>query len=74
MPGVGPWTAHYIALRQLREPDAFPAGDVALVKALGLLEGRACTPADLLARAQAWQPWRAYAAQHLWTALGDVGA
>ncbi|MCY1389215.1 DNA-3-methyladenine glycosylase 2 [compost metagenome] len=74
LPGVGPWTAHYIALRQLREPDAFPAGDVALVKALGLLEGRACTPADLLARAQAWQPWRAYAAQHLWTALGDVGA
>ncbi len=71
--GVGDWTAQYIALRQLREPDAFPAGDVALVKALGLLEGTACTPASLLARAQAWQPWRAYAAQHLWTALGDAG-
>ena len=71
--GVGDWTAHYIALRQLREPDAFPAGDVALVKALGLLEGTASTSAQLMARAQAWRPWRAYAAQHLWTLLADTG-
>jgi len=53
IPGVSEWTAHYIALRQLREPDAFPAADVGLRCALARL-------------AEAWRPWRAYAAQHLW--------
>ncbi|WP_421721829.1 DNA-3-methyladenine glycosylase family protein, partial [Achromobacter xylosoxidans] len=64
--GVGEWTAQYIALRQLREPDAFPASDIGLIRALERLENREYTPAQLLARAEAWRPWRAYAAQHLW--------
>ncbi|MGB3432220.1 MAG: 3-methyladenine DNA glycosylase 2, partial [Achromobacter sp.] len=66
--GVGEWTAQYIALRQLREPDAFPSADIGLIRALERLEARAYTPAQLLARAETWRPWRAYAAQHLWSA------
>ncbi|MCG7325000.1 AlkA N-terminal domain-containing protein [Achromobacter sp. ACRQX] len=66
--GVGEWTAQYIALRQLREPDAFPHADIGLIRALEKLESRAYTPAQLLTRSEAWRPWRAYAAQHLWTA------
>ncbi|MGE7956448.1 DNA-3-methyladenine glycosylase family protein [Pseudomonas sp. NPDC089530] len=67
--GVGDWTAHYVALRQFREADAFPAADVGLINALTALEGGPVTPSQLLARAEAWRPWRGYAAQHLWTAL-----
>lgn len=66
--GVGDWTAQYIALRQLREPDAFPHGDVALIRALQACEGLRRTSTELLARADVWRPWRAYAAQHLWSA------
>lgn len=66
LPGVGEWTAHYIAMRALREPDAFPAGDVALQRAMADAAGRPGAAA-LLARAEAWRPWRAYAALHLWT-------
>jgi AraC family transcriptional regulator of adaptative response / DNA-3-methyladenine glycosylase II len=65
--GVGEWTAQYIALRQLREPDAFPAADVGLLRAMANQEGRQYSPTELLARSSAWRPWRAYAAQHLWT-------
>jgi AraC family transcriptional regulator of adaptative response / DNA-3-methyladenine glycosylase II len=68
LPGVGEWTAQYIALRELREPDAFPSADVALLRTLTDGEGRRPTPQELLARAEAWRPWRAYAAQHLWAA------
>lgn len=64
--GVGEWTAQYIALRQLREPDAFPAADIGLMRALANDAGRRPSAPELLARAQAWRPWRAYAAQHLW--------
>jgi AraC family transcriptional regulator, regulatory protein of adaptative response / DNA-3-methyladenine glycosylase II len=69
--GVGEWTAQYIALRALRETDAFPASDVGLLR--GATRGAAArpTPADLLRRAEPWRPWRAYAAQHLWAA--DAG-
>ncbi|EHK63719.1 AlkA N-terminal domain-containing protein [Achromobacter arsenitoxydans] len=66
--GVGEWTAQYIALRQLREPDAFPHADIGLIRALERLESREYTPAQLLARSESWRPWRAYAAQHLWSA------
>jgi len=66
--GIGEWTAQYIALRQLREPDAFPSADIGLIRALEKLESRAYTPKQLLARAESWRPWRAYAAQHLWSA------
>jgi AraC family transcriptional regulator of adaptative response / DNA-3-methyladenine glycosylase II len=65
--GVGEWTAQYIALRQLREPDAFPAADIGLMRALADSEGRRPRPGELLAQAEKWRPWRAYAAQHLWT-------
>jgi AraC family transcriptional regulator of adaptative response / DNA-3-methyladenine glycosylase II len=65
--GVGDWTAQYIALRQLREPDAFPHADVGLIRALAAREGQARTASQLLIRADAWRPWRAYAAQHLWS-------
>lgn len=66
--GVGPWTAHYIAMRAMREPDAFPTGDIGLLRAL---QSGPCRPsaADLTARAEAWRPWRAYAALHLWASL-----
>ncbi len=66
LPGIGEWTAQYIAMRQLREPDAFPAADIGLMRALEDEAGVRPTPAELLARAEAWRPWRAYAAQHLW--------
>jgi AraC family transcriptional regulator of adaptative response / DNA-3-methyladenine glycosylase II len=67
LPGVGAWTASYVAMRALRWPDAFPDGDLALRRALGGL-----TPARLRDAAERWRPWRAYAAQHLWASLGDV--
>jgi AraC family transcriptional regulator of adaptative response / DNA-3-methyladenine glycosylase II len=68
LPGIGEWTAQYIAMRVLREPDAFPAADIGLLRAMTDAAGRRPTPAELLERAEAWRPWRAYAAQHLWTA------
>jgi AraC family transcriptional regulator of adaptative response / DNA-3-methyladenine glycosylase II len=66
--GVGEWTAQYIALRQLREPDAFPATDIGLLRALTNDRGRRPTTDELQARAEKWRPWRGYAAQHLWAA------
>jgi AraC family transcriptional regulator of adaptative response / DNA-3-methyladenine glycosylase II len=66
LPGVGEWTAQYIALRELREPDAFPGADIALLRAMADEEGRRPTADELLARSERWRPWRAYAAQHLW--------
>jgi AraC family transcriptional regulator of adaptative response / DNA-3-methyladenine glycosylase II len=65
--GVGEWTAQYIALRQLREPDAFPAADIGLMRAAADNDGRRPDAGELLAQAEKWRPWRAYAAQHLWT-------
>ena len=65
LPGFGPWTAQYWALRALRDSDAFPAADVALLRAVAT-NGKRPTPKALLERAEAWRPWRAYAAQHLW--------
>lgn len=67
LPGVGEWTAQYIAMRALRAPDAFPPGDTGLLRALATRAGRP-TPAQLLARAERWRPFRAYAALHLWSA------
>jgi AraC family transcriptional regulator of adaptative response / DNA-3-methyladenine glycosylase II len=66
LPGIGPWTAQYIAMRALREPDAFPASDLGLLRAMETKAGRP-TPAALAERAEAWRPWRAYAALRLWT-------
>lgn len=67
--GIGDWTAQYIALRQLREMDGLPNGDVGLINALAALEGEAVTARDLLTRAEGWRPYRGYAAQLLWTSL-----
>ena len=66
IPGIGPWTADYVALRALRDSDAFPAADLGLLKASG-----AESAADLLARADAWHPWRGYAAFYLWNSLSN---
>jgi AraC family transcriptional regulator of adaptative response / DNA-3-methyladenine glycosylase II len=65
--GIGEWTAHYIALRAAREPDAFPASDIGLLRGAADRKGVRPTPAALAARAERWRPWRAYAAQHLWS-------
>ena len=64
--GVGDWTAHYIAMRALREPDAFPAADIGLMRALAGDGGLRPSARELIAIAEAWRPWRAYAALHLW--------
>ena len=69
LPGVGEWTAQYIAMRELRESDAFPAADVALMRALQVPGSPRPTAAEVLARAEAWRPWRAYACFHLWASL-----
>ncbi|HEX4260300.1 MAG TPA: AlkA N-terminal domain-containing protein [Acetobacteraceae bacterium] len=66
IPGIGEWTAQYIAMRALREPDAFPAADVGLLRAMTTAAGRP-TCAQLLTQGDSWRPWRAYAALHLWT-------
>ena len=70
--GVGEWTAQYIALRALRETDAFPATDIGLLRGAEKIDGTRSTSAGLLSRAESWRPWRAYAAQHLWAAGGKV--
>ena len=67
LPGVGDWTAQYIAMRALREPDAFLPTDIGLLRAMKGSDGIRPAPAEILARAEAWRPWRAYAALHLWT-------
>jgi AraC family transcriptional regulator, regulatory protein of adaptative response / DNA-3-methyladenine glycosylase II len=68
LPGLGPWTAHYIALR-IGEPDALPASDLGLRRALANGEASAVLPSadELAARAESWRPWRAFAAVHLWS-------
>ncbi len=68
LPGIGPWTAHYIAMRALRHPDAWPDGDLGLLHALGLKSHR-----ELRAAAEPWRPWRSYAALHLWNAATQGG-
>ena len=68
LPGIGDWTAQYIAMRALRWPDAFPAGDVALHKALGV-QGQGQPAKAALAASQAWQPWRSYAVIRAWATL-----
>jgi AraC family transcriptional regulator of adaptative response / DNA-3-methyladenine glycosylase II len=68
LPGVGPWTAEYIAMRALRDPDAFLASDLGVRHALERLgvDGRAASATALSER---WRPYRAYAVQYLWAAL-----
>jgi AraC family transcriptional regulator, regulatory protein of adaptative response / DNA-3-methyladenine glycosylase II len=71
LPGIGEWTAPYIAMRALGESDAFLAADVAVQRKLAV-QGRRPTMPELLARAEHWRPWRAYAVLHLWMAEADI--
>jgi AraC family transcriptional regulator of adaptative response / DNA-3-methyladenine glycosylase II len=66
LPGIGEWTAQYILMRALSWPDAFPHTDYGVKKALGEARER-----EILARAESWRPWRAYAVQHLWQSLEE---
>ena len=66
IPGIGKWTAQYVAMRALGEPDAFPSGDLGLLRALSLDNSR-----ELERRAEAWRPWRAYATMYLWNIAGE---
>jgi AraC family transcriptional regulator of adaptative response / DNA-3-methyladenine glycosylase II len=66
LPGIGPWTAHYLAMRAFDEPDAFPAADLGLRRAAGGMSAAA-----LEALAESWRPWRAYAAISLWTLAAE---
>jgi AraC family transcriptional regulator of adaptative response / DNA-3-methyladenine glycosylase II len=67
LPGIGPWTVEYIALRAMGWPDAFPAGDLGLRRALGDVSTSECET-----RSERWRPWRAYAAAHLWAGTAEV--
>jgi 3-methyladenine DNA glycosylase/8-oxoguanine DNA glycosylase len=70
--GIGDWTADYVAMRALKDPDALPASDLGLLRAFDDAMGRRMRPAELSARAEAWRPWRAYAAIVIWGS--DTGA
>lgn len=65
VPGIGPWTLAYVSMRALRDPDAFMAGDLGVRKGFEALGLASMQPA-MLARAERWRPWRAYAVMHLW--------
>lgn len=67
LPGIGPWTVQYIAMRTARDPNAIPQSDLGLMKVLGVTK-----PQQVIERAEKWQPWRAYGAMHLWNSL-DAG-
>ncbi len=73
LPGIGSWTAQYVALRAFGEPDAFPAGDLGLRRALEAA-GVSAEASALRARAASWSPFRAYATLHLWNSLADPAA
>jgi AraC family transcriptional regulator of adaptative response / DNA-3-methyladenine glycosylase II len=69
IPGIGDWTAQYVAMRALGEPDALPSGDLGLLRALRLRTSR-----ELESRAEAWRPWRSYASMYLWSTAGGRSA
>ncbi|MEZ4280263.1 MAG: AlkA N-terminal domain-containing protein [Myxococcota bacterium] len=71
--GIGDWTAHYVAMRAAHDPDAFPATDAALRRSYRKHARLSAHGGDLVAHAERWRPWRAYAAQHLWTVDGPIG-
>jgi AraC family transcriptional regulator of adaptative response / DNA-3-methyladenine glycosylase II len=68
LPGIGPWTAHYVAMRALGQPDAFPAADLILRRAAG--RGETLSTRATEAMSEAWRPWRAYAVMLLWRSMG----
>lgn len=74
LPGVGPWTAQYVALRALGEPDALPYGDWVLRRMAAPPDRAPLTAQQLEQRSQAWRPWRSYATVYLWQAAGQLAA
>lgn len=72
LPGIGAWTAQYIAMRALALPDAFPAGDLVLQQRLAPNGIARLSERATEARSQAWRPWRAYAVLHLWHLPADI--
>ena len=66
IPGIGAWTAQYVAMRAFGEPDAFPAGDLVLQRAAQCRKTK-----ELERRSESWRPWRSYAAIHLWQGMKD---
>ena len=69
IPGIGPWTAQYVAMRALGDPDVFMPTDVGVRNALHALGVATTRPKELVERSRAWSPWRSYAQHHLWSSL-----
>jgi DNA-3-methyladenine glycosylase II len=71
LPGIGPWTVEYVAMRAWRDPDAWPEWDLVLMQSIAARDPALTRPAAQRARTEAWRPWRAYAAMHLWNEVAD---
>lgn len=71
LPGIGPWTVEYIAMRAWRDVDAFPSTDLVLMQSIAARDPSLARAAAQRARTEAWRPWRAYAAMHLWNEIAD---
>jgi len=71
LPGIGEWTAHYMAMRALSDPDAFPAADL-ILRREATTDAVPLNTKALTTRAEAWRPWRAYAVIHLWRGVADT--
>jgi AraC family transcriptional regulator of adaptative response / DNA-3-methyladenine glycosylase II len=71
--GIGDWTAQYVAMRALKDPDAFPHADLGLLRAFDVPGRDRIKPAELKDRAEMWRPWRAYAALLLWSSDANSG-
>ena len=71
LPGIGPWTVEYVAMRAWRDADAWPAWDLVLMQSITARDPSLVRPTQQRARTDAWRPWRAYAAMHLWNEVAD---
>jgi DNA-3-methyladenine glycosylase II len=71
LPGIGPWTVEYVAMRAWRDADAWPATDLVLMQSITARDPALVRPTQQRARTDGWRPWRAYAALHLWNDVAD---
>jgi DNA-3-methyladenine glycosylase II len=71
LPGIGPWTVEYVAMRAWRDADAWPASDLVLMQAIAARDPSLIRPTQQRTRTESWRPWRAYAAMHLWNEVAD---
>jgi DNA-3-methyladenine glycosylase II len=71
LPGIGPWTVEYVAMRAWRDADAWPAWDLVLMQSIAARDPSLVRPTQQRVRTDAWRPWRAYAAMHLWNEVAD---